>query len=123
MIAGSFYTYLNAQISVPIYPQVLPQRHNGFPAITYIQDDNLEQTLLDGTNSSLLEARFQVDCWANSYNSVHQLAEDVKAALTGYTGPFGDYTADHIRKEREIDLFEQDTGLHRVSMQFFIAYA
>jgi len=29
---------------------------------------------------------------------------------------------DHIRKERRFDLFESDTRLFRVSLQFFVAY-
>ena len=120
-VVTSIYTVLDAALTESVYPQVLPQNPT-VPAVTYNLDDDEESTLLDGTTEGLKQTLFTVDCWAATYAAAHTLADAVKTALVGSTGTFGTVTADHLRKEREIDLFEADTRLHRVSLQFLLAY-
>lgn len=136
MISGDLYTFLAAKSSIraivamdtsvspnkpSFYVHMLPQNHIGFPALTYSQDDNSDQHLLSGV-STLKEALLSVDCWALTYSSAHSLASAVKSEMVGYRGTFGSSTVDFIQKERELDLYESDTYLHRVSLQFRVAY-
>jgi hypothetical protein len=129
VIIESFRSHLvnNSGISAitsSIWPKTLPQSATK-PAITWgVDGDDHEQVF--GGISSLKEALFDVDCWDLSYIAAHQLADAVEDALVGHTGNFGALSppdeVDHIRKERRFDLFESDTRLFRVSLQFFVAY-
>lgn len=129
MIVESFLSHLEsgpgvAAICQSFYPKVLPQVYTD-PAITYGVDQDSDDQLL-GDSGSLSEAIFDVDCWSVSYLTAHQLADAVEALLVGHTGALGSASpslyADHIRKERRFDLFEADTKLYRVSLQFLVAY-
>ncbi len=135
MIAGDLYTFLAAKSSIraivamsgnsptkpSFYTHMLPLKHYGYPALTYALDEDSDQQLLSGI-SGLKEALLTVDCWALVYSQAHSLAAAVKAEMVGYRGAFGSSTAEHIRKERELDLHEPDTKLFRVSLQFRVAY-
>jgi len=129
-IKTSLYTFLTGTSSITdtlstttsVWPAHLPQNHSGFPALTFSMDDDRDDHALDGV-IDLKYARFNIDCWAGTYLEADQVATAVKAALVDYRGSFGADTAEHIRKEREIDLFEEDTDLHRVNLQFLIAYS
>lgn len=129
MIVESFRSHLFAAAGVAaitesIYPKHLPQ-HVQKPAITYGVSGDDDEQLLDGI-SSLKIALFDVDCWDLSFITAHELADAVEAALVGHTGVLGTFSpaasVDHIRKERRFDLFESDTKLYRVSLQFLVAY-
>ena len=129
-IAESFYTVISGNTTITdalasvnaIFPQMLPQAHAAFPAITYSQDGEEDQYMLDGNPNELKQALFSVDCYSDNYITVHNLADIVKTQLLAATGTFDSHTAEHIRKERELDIYESATELHRVSLQFLIAY-
>ncbi len=130
MIVESFRSHLFAAAGVAaitesIYPKHLPQ-HVQKPAITYGMAGDDDEQLLDGDISSLKTALFDVDCWDLSYVTAHELADAVEAALVGHTGALGTLSpatsVNHIRKERRFDLFESDTRLYRVSLQFLVAF-
>jgi hypothetical protein len=106
-----------------IYPQFIPQvSSTGYPALTLSQDTNEDDWNIDAT-SSLKTALVSIDTYAYSYITAHTIAAAIRAALVGYSkGAFGSVTADQIRCERELDLYESDTFLHRVSQQYFISY-
>ena len=130
MIVQAFYAHLSGDAGVSaltssIYPQVIPQNAS-FPAITYQIESDEDSQLLTGI-SSLYEATFRVDCWDTDQITAHQLADAVEAAMVSYRGDFGSQspaiTAHHVRKERgRFELYETDTKLFRVSLQFLIAY-
>jgi hypothetical protein len=129
VIGESFRSYLVADagvaaITTRLYPHHLPQ-HVAKPAMTYgIADDNDEQ-LLDGI-SSLKTSLIDVDCWDFSILDARSLADAVETAVVGVSGPIGSLSppdeVNHIRKERRLELFEADTKLYRVSLQFLVAY-
>ena len=129
MIVEAFYSHVIgnpavAAITTSLFPHTIPQQAS-LPAMTYSvgSDDRFET--LDGV-SGLKTAMVDLDCWSRSYVEAHALADAVESALSGHTGALGSakpaITADHIRLERKFDLFESPTELHRVSMQFMIAY-
>lgn len=113
-----------SSITTAIYPHHIPQAVNP-PALTYSVDDQSEDQTLSGA-SSLKTGLFSVECWDYSVLTAHSLADAVESALIGVVGDFGglspSQTVDHIRKERRFDLYESDTRLYRVSLQFFVAY-
>ena len=126
MISAAVRAHLLANPGSPtlttsIYPEGDVDQDAPLPRITLRTDTDEEQTLLDGT-SVLKTALVDVDCWSLRKLEAAAMAESVTEALRGYRGDFGDYTADHIRRERYFELFESDTRLHRASLQFFIAY-
>jgi hypothetical protein len=124
-IKSSLYTFLTSKTAVMtlvggVYPQTIPAQAAA-PAIVYSLDDEEMQPLLEG-NSPLIEARVTIDCFSATYGGADAIAAAVKTALITHRGAFGSVFAEHIRKERELDLFEPDTRLHRVNLQFLIAY-
>lgn len=131
MIQEAFYSRLSASVAVTaivggsVFPHTMPQGATK-PALTYDFEFDTASQLLDGV-SSLREAFVNVDCWATSYALVHRLANAVEADLLGAAhGEMGSLSPpqmiDAVRVERRFDLFEGDTGLYRVSLQFMIAY-
>lgn len=119
MIAAALAQHLQG-LSSQVCPQVLDSPKDG--GISYSIDGDDDQHLVDGGVSTLREALIAIDCWNMDYMTAIALADSVESSLVGYTGSFGDHHLDHCRKERRIDLFENDTRLHRVSFQFFLAY-
>lgn len=128
-IRTSLYSFLSGTSSITstlasansVWPQMLPQKHDGFPAIVYSMDDDQDQQLLDGV-SGLKEARVVIDVYDGQYVTADTVATAIKDALIGYRGTFGADNAEHIRKERELDIYESETELHRINLQFLIAY-
>jgi hypothetical protein len=130
MISLVLHSFLVAKATgaAGVWPQMLPQNHQGFPAITYSIDDESDDQLIDGIGS-LTTAVVTVDVWDASYITVHQIADALCKGLVGYHGLIGAYgspekqvIANHIRKERQLDLYDNDGDLHRVNLQFLIAY-
>lgn len=129
MITQAFFYELVANagvaaITTALYPHHIPQGIR-YPALTYSVDADDHEPTLDGI-SSLKTALFSVDCWDHSYRTAHELADAVEAALINLSGDMGglspSQSVDVIRKERRLDLFETDTKLYRVSLQFSVAY-
>lgn len=90
-------------------------------AVTLSLTDDLPTQLLDGVGSAST-AVLEVDCWAGSLVTAESIATAVKNALVGYVGTFGDHQVTNVAKVRESHLYEDDTGLNRVSLQFEILY-
>ena len=129
MIGVATYQHLRAQAVVTdvcqwIYPQVIPSERKP-PAITYSVDQDTRLRLTSG-QGSYSEALVSLDVYTNEYADSHEIADAIELAMIDYAGALGTVTpsieADHIRLERRIDIFEPQSELHRVSMQFFIGY-
>lgn len=99
-------TAVAAIVTKRVYPVVIPQK-GSFPAVTYQRVSGNRVNGLDGAGE-LVQARVQVDCWAESYSAVRALADAVSAALTGIGFlPVGDR-----------DGFEDEVLVHRVILEF-----
>lgn len=96
------------------------------PAVTFSIDGDLPQRLTSGEASSLRTALVSVDCWAISVVAAHRLADAVEACLLPVHGAMGaevpPQLVDDVQLERRFDLFETDSKLYRVSLQFSVAY-
>lgn len=94
-----------------IFPQVLPQGVV-MPALRYTVVSDVPQTSLQGWTSGLRNARVQVDAFSRKYLEAQTLADAVVGALGSLTGE----VASLLESRR--DGYEDETGLHRVSMDF-----
>lgn len=76
------YAGVTALVASRIYPVVLPQEPT-YPAITFslVSSQRIEGTW---TNPGMARARFQITCWASTFDSVSGLAEQVRLALERY---------------------------------------
>lgn len=109
------YAPLEALISTRVYA-VAPPQDVVLPYCVCSKVSNQRQYSHDGY-SSLQRPRIQVSCFATGYLIAKQIAEQVIAALESWPG------ADNVQAafmENEIDLYEQDTKLYHVPVDFLI---
>lgn len=98
-----------------IYPVLLPQ-DSAYPAISYQNISNNPINHLSG-ESNQQNDRVQIDCWAETNDQAHAMADAVKLAMQGSANNFK-----AIRLTR-IDLpYDNDTKLFRVNQDFSIWY-
>lgn len=98
-------------VSTRVYPVFLPQTPT-LPAISYGRVSSTEQM---GT-TALRETRYQIDCWATSYAGAQALATAVKAAMEEWTDTDQTPGVKMARVANEIDDYESETELFRVSI-------
>lgn len=116
-IANLLYSRLSTEtgvaalVSTRVYPVLMPQSPT-LPAISYQRISNTEQ---DGT-STLRVTRYQVDCWDDDYAGVQTLADAVRGALEEWTDTNQSPAVKMTRVVGEIDDYESETGLYRVSI-------
>lgn len=109
-IEGTLQTLLAALVSGRCYPLTAPDKTER-PYIVYQVVSNVPSVSLDGPNGTE-NRRIQIDVWGASYNEVKTLELSVKTAMNSAlfcniplsTG----------------DLYEPDTQLYRVTMDYSI---
>lgn len=112
------YALLSADATVTaytgsrIYP-VLLREAAAFPALTYQRISGGRVYSLSGY-SDLQKCRVQIDCWATSYGTAKELSYGVQSAMVA-SGTFKAVLID-----RPIDMYDDETEIHRVSMDFSI---
>jgi hypothetical protein len=127
----SFYSAVSSNSTITdllasansIWPESLPQSHDGFPALSYtlVTDDDLY--VMKGTKNELETANIQVNIWDDSALVVHNIATTIKSEYSGFRGAFGSHTAELIQKVNEFSVDrELDTGLYRVVLEFQVRY-
>jgi hypothetical protein len=102
-------TALTAIVSDRIYPMMMPQDPT-LPAITYQRISNSPVNTLGGF-SSLDNPHIQFDCWTTSYSAAKALGDKLRKALSSAT------TFNALQMSDQ-DLYEADTEIYRVSMDF-----
>ncbi len=126
MIVDAVYSRLSSDAGVSaiagasVFPVTIPQGASK-PAIVYTLDGDEVDQLLDGLGEGRL-AFVAIDCYADLHAQAHSLADAVEACLSGYRGAMGAKTVEFAKLERRFDLFETETKLYRVSLQFRLAY-
>ena len=120
MIAETLYSILSGasgitSITTGIYPSVIPQSQSA-PAIVY-QCDGTEfiHTFEDGRNG-LVRSSYQIDCYAASVATAESLAAAVVSAL----GNYETHPIKRVLLDNRLNLFESETELHRVLLQFLV---
>lgn len=118
MIEKDLKTYLLAQAGVSalvgtrVYASHLPQQPT-LPAITFNRITG-QRELMHSGRSGLAHPQFQVDCWADDYTEVKQLAEQVRLVLEGYGGSMGSSTGCAVVWFGDIDDFDEESESYRV---------
>jgi len=75
---------IGSGISCRLYPGGAEQDESR-PYIVYYVISDIEYHVLAGADG-MSEARVQLECWAGTYLSAHQLADTVRKQLDGYLG-------------------------------------
>lgn len=81
------------------------------PFIVYSRVSSVPTSTLDGDAPALTRVRVQVDCYGATYEEAKALADSVRAAMLA--APFKNLP------DSELDLFDSDAKLYRVTMDFF----
>ena len=94
-----------------IYPVLLPQgAAAAFPAVTY-QRVSADRVYSLSGYSTLENVRIQIDCWATSFETVKDLGDKMRQTVDGATAFASNLISDQ-------DLYEDELGVYRVSMDF-----
>jgi len=113
---------VTAVISSRVYPGIMPHGYT-LPAIVYQRISSERPHTLDQGNIGRVFSSFQIDCYAESYSTVRDLADKVRLVLDGFSGSLGgeaDVGGIHLMSDR--DLFEEETELYRVTHDYLIPY-
>ena len=106
----------DSPITCRIYPIRLPQNWTA-PAITYqrISADRLYNLAGPAGRAA---ARIQFDIMGDTYLSVKNTADKLRAALNGYNGYMGSIDVGNCSLDNDFDGYLSDTDIYRVSMDF-----
>lgn len=131
MIEFALYSFLSnvTAITALVGDRITPmERGQGeaLPAVTYQTISNVPDYHLGG-ESGHSAARIQIDCWADTYLAVKQLAEEVRLAVSGHVGTWNEHAITGVLVEDNGDLPESvdpasEAGPHRASMDLRIGY-
>lgn len=119
----------SALVASRVYPLRLPQGPT-YPAVRY-QLIGAPRTHLmgDDPDASIgVHARVQVDCYADTYAGAHELAEQVRLALSRWSGTSGGVAVEVVFLEDERDMdeptikHESEEGVYRVMMDLIAHY-
>jgi hypothetical protein len=98
-----------ALVGTRVYPLRLPQGM-GEPSVPYpairFQVFERARTHLMGADLNERHAEVQIDCYAESYEDAHELAEAVVSALSRWEGTAGGVTVIHFFLEGSLDMDE-----------------
>lgn len=119
----------SALVESRVYPLRLPEGPT-YPAIRY-QVIGAPRTHLmgDSADASIgVHSRVQVDCFAETYAGVRAVAEQVRLALSRWSGTAGGVTVEVVFLDDERDLDEPtlihggEQGVYRVMFDFIAHY-
>lgn len=88
-------------VSTRIYPNYAPHNYT-LPCIVYTRLSTDRVRSADGPNG-LLEASFQLSCWAATYAGAKTLSQAVRLCLDDYNGMADGVTIDVITLDNELD--------------------
>lgn len=115
-----------ALVASRIYPVVLPQTPT-YPAVTFsvVSSQRTEGVYSD---PGMARVRFQITCWALTYDGVKSLAEQVRLALQRYgTSVSGTtiagVTVYDIHMGSEADAYEPTLDAFAASIDFTVVHA
>lgn len=111
---------VSALIGSRLYPNIIPQGAPN-PAMTYQQISGPRQHDMQGA-VGFAKARYQINCWAETYAKAKELAEVVRQVLDGYSSQ-GVIKVIHLANEG--DLPKTSPGLDQLTrygkrLDFFV---
>lgn len=122
-IENAMYTLLSVgSPSTPaearVYPVKAPQ-HPTLPFLIYTKISAPRLYHLAG-QTRLVRARFQVDCWAETYAGAVALAEAVRGLLSGFRGTVAGVVIGAVYLDNETDFWGDETEGYRRSLDFLV---
>ena len=92
-----------------VWPNLVPQGEK-LPGITYQQISGPREQMMSGP-AGMVRARYQLNCWAESYEAAKDLFDAVRLAMDSYIGTVLSVVIDLITVENEGDVPEEEEGL------------
>lgn len=105
-------------VATRIYPSVLPQAPT-LPAITYSTISAVRDHTMAGPDG-LPSKRIQIDAWGSTFAQVAALADAIRERLDGHLGAMGSTEVKGVFASTERHLYESETKLYRVSMDYIV---
>lgn len=110
MIEEDVFDLLKSLVSNRCYPLQIPQ-NGALPAIVYQRIANTPNNQLEG-KPTLDQVRMQIDAYAKTYKAAKLLGKSIRTAMEN--APFS------ATLQSDDDLFEPETDVYRVSLDFYI---
>lgn len=114
---------ISSLISTRIYPDIPPQSAT-FPAISYSQISRVGTYVLAG-DVHKARSRIQIDSWAATRKQSLQLADEIRARLSGFFGSMSGTQVHFITLDNQFFLFDEEagvTGIYRVVQDYIISH-
>jgi len=109
---------LTPLVGTRVYPLKLPQTPT-MPSVTYQRIDGPRESGIAGEHG-MAHPRIQVDSWASTYGGAKAVAEQVRAALQRWSDATTTPAILDSFIAGDVDIYESDVELNRVSMDFII---
>ena len=116
----SGYSGLSALVADRIYPNVKAQ-DAALPYVTYRRVSSTRYSAM-GTDAPVVKARFQLDVFAATYDSMSAVRDQVRAAMQRWRNSGTGSTVQDTFIENETDLFEDDTRQQHVAIDVEVNY-
>jgi len=101
-----------------IYTLILPQKCK-LPAVT-INKVNETPIHFMGSDTEPYRPYFSVNCWAENYKDVYDVRTQVINALKDFSGSMGSTTVQRIFLESETEIYEAQTNIYHIILDFVI---
>ncbi|MCI0351565.1 MAG: DUF3168 domain-containing protein [Acidobacteriales bacterium] len=130
IIEAALVAYLETKATVTslvgsrIYPQLIPQGDENFPAIAYSRVSSEYVASMEG-ESGLARTSIALACWARSYETAKDLAERVRLVLDRHRGQWSQVEIGSVSLTGEDELLEASADdaakrLYGVQLEFAI---
>jgi hypothetical protein len=129
-LGAALYSYLPDVLSTSdrLYPLTLPEGAT-LPAHVYqvVSDDPLltHSSAQDHplyTGSRYEQTRVQFSTWAGTYDDADQASNELRTAITGARGIWGDVSVESVLPLLSLDDYEPETGLYRRICDYTISW-
>lgn len=114
-------TGLTALVGQQIYPQTLPQ-NTTFPAISYEVTNDTPNHTMGSEAANPRKPLITYNVWAETYKEAKQVSAQLHTALEDKTGGLATRTLQWILFENEYDIYESDTEIHHIVVDFVVWY-
>jgi hypothetical protein len=122
---GALVAEASSPIRYRIFPLVIPQHEStdltAYPCIVFTKVGATRGVTLSGTDT-LVNATYQVDSYATTYQAAAQMADAVRTALVDYNGTVGGHQIKTANIQNELAITDPDPGLYRLMQTYSIWY-
>jgi hypothetical protein len=123
----AYYEDLLPSVGDRVYPRRLPQ-DAVLPAVCFqvipavgplkVHSDAHESTVV----SKYMNVRMQWDVWANTYNEMEAVAQELRQTLSAFQGYWGDLYIGSIHTDLDFDSYDQEIDRYRRIIDCMVQY-